>query len=107
LGFLNYSHSPHYHAEPARRPLYHNYILNGSLKAGYACDDRAGLLFINGAMRKSVSLDSTSNNYFVSLVDGKIKEELLPAEIIKAVAYIYALAPIAITFNLTRRQFYS
>lgn len=83
LGFLNYSHSPHYHAEPARRPLYHNYILNGSLKAGYACDDRAGLLFINGAMRKSVSLDSTSNNYFVSLVDGKIKEELLPAEIIK------------------------
>lgn len=83
LGFLNYSHSPHYHAEPARRPLYHNYILNGTLKAGYACDDRAGLLFINGIMKKSVSLDSTNNNYFVSLVDGKIKEELLPADIIK------------------------
>src|SRR4030095_4827909 len=29
LGFLNYSHSPHYHAEPARRPLYHNSILSG------------------------------------------------------------------------------
>ena len=83
LGFLNYSHSPHYHAEPARRPLYHNYIINGNLKAGYACDDRAGLLFINGVMKKSVSLDTTSNNYFVSLVGGKIKEELLPAEIIK------------------------
>ena len=83
LGFLNYSHSPHYHAEPARRPLYHNYILTGNLKPGYACDDRAGLLFVNGVMKKSVSLDSTSNNYFVSLVDGKIKEELLPAEIIK------------------------
>ena len=83
LGFLNYSHSPHYHAEPARRPLYHNSILSGSLKSGYACDDRAGLLFINGSMKKSVSLDSTNNNYFVSLVDGKIKEELLPAEILK------------------------
>jgi len=83
LGFLNYSHSPHYHAEPARRPLYHNYILNGTLKAGYACDDRAGLLFINGTMRKSVSLDTANNNYFVSRVEGKIKEELLPAEIIK------------------------
>ena len=82
LGILNYSHSPHYHAEAARRPLYHNYILKGILKPGYACDDRAGLLFINGTMRKSVSLDSTSNNYFVSLVDGKIKEDLLPAEII-------------------------
>ena len=83
LGFLNYSHSPHYHAEPGRRPLYHNSILSGSLKAGYACDDRAGLVFINGSMKRSVSLDSTSNNYFVSLVDGKIKEELLPAEILK------------------------
>jgi len=83
LGFLNYSHSPHYHAEPARRPLYHNYILSGTLKPGYACDDRAGLLFINGVMKRSVSLDANNNNYFVSLVDGKIKEELLPAEIIK------------------------
>ncbi|HEX6849676.1 MAG TPA: Type 1 glutamine amidotransferase-like domain-containing protein [Chitinophagaceae bacterium] len=83
LGFLNYSHSPHYHAEAARRPLYHNYILTGILKPGYACDDRAGLLFINGVMKRSVSLDSTNNNYFVSVVDGKIKEELLPAEIIK------------------------
>jgi len=83
LGFLNYSHSPHYHAEPARRPLYHNSILSGNLKSGYACDDRAGLFFVNGSMKKSVSLDSTNNNYFVSLVDGKIKEELLPAEILK------------------------
>jgi len=83
LGFLNYSHSPHYHAEPARRPLYHNSILSGNLKAGYACDDRAGLLFINGVMKKSVTLDTTNNNYFVSVVDGKIKEDLLPAEIIK------------------------
>lgn len=83
LGFLNYSHSPHYHAEAARRPLYHNAILKGDLKPGYACDDRAGLLFINGTMKKSVSLDTNNNNYFVSLVDGKIKEEILPAEIIK------------------------
>lgn len=83
LGFLNYSHSPHYHAEAARRPLYHNYVLSGTLKPGYACDDRAGLLFINGVMTRSVSLDANNNNYFVSVVDGKIKEDLLPAEIIK------------------------
>jgi dipeptidase E len=83
LGFLNYSHSPHYHAEAARRPLYHQLILEGKLKPGYACDDRAGLLFINGVMKKSVSLNAENNNYFVSLVDGKIKEELIPAEILK------------------------
>ncbi len=83
LGFLNYSHSPHYLREKARRPLYHELILSGKLKAGYACDDRAGLVFVNGVMKKSVSQDEENKNYFVSLKDGKINEELLPAEIIK------------------------
>jgi len=83
LGFLNYSHSAHYHGEPTRKPLYQNAILTGKLKPGYACDDRAGLLFINGVVKKSVSQNTDNNNYFVSVVDGKIKEELLPAEILK------------------------
>jgi dipeptidase E len=83
LGILNFSHSPHYHAEPARRPLYHQAILSGKLKPGYACDDQAGLLFINGEMKKSVSINAQNNNYFVSVEGGKIKEELLTAEIIK------------------------
>jgi peptidase E len=83
LGFLDFSHSPHYHAEPARRPLYHQLVLQGRLKAGYACDDRAGLLFINGKLSKSVTLSADNNNYFVQVVDGKIKEDLIPAEILK------------------------
>lgn len=83
LGFLNYSHSPHYHGEPTRRPLYTQAILDGKLKSGYACDDMAGLLFINGEMVKSVSINSDNNNYFVSVKGGKLLEEKLPAEIIK------------------------
>lgn len=83
LSFLNYSHSPHYHSEPTRQSLYQNAILTGKLKPGYACDDKAGLLFINGVVAKSVSQNVDNNNYFVSVVDGKIKEELLSAEIIK------------------------
>jgi peptidase E len=83
LGFLNYSHSPHYHGEPMRRPLYQQAILKGKLKPGYACDDLAGLLFVNGIVKKSVSLNTSNNNYFVSLKNGEINEELLPAEIIK------------------------
>ncbi len=83
LGFLNYSHSPHYLREAARRPLYHELILSGKLKAGYACDDRAGLVFINGEMKKSVSQDAENKNYFVSIKNGKIDEQLLPAEVIK------------------------
>lgn len=83
LGILNFSHSPHYLEESGRRPLYHQLILSGKLKAGYACDDRAGLLFVNGVMKKSVTQDENHRNYFVSIKDGKIDEQLLPAEIIK------------------------
>jgi dipeptidase E len=83
LGFLNYSHCPHYHSEPARRPLYQNAILTGKLKPGYACDDRAGLLFVNGVLRKAVSQNTSNNSYFISIADDKVKEELIPSEIIK------------------------
>jgi dipeptidase E len=83
LGFLDYSHSPHYNGEPARKPLYHKAILEGKLKPGYACDDRAALLFINGKMAKSLSLDAENHNYYVSVKNGKLVEEELPTEIIK------------------------
>jgi hypothetical protein len=47
------------------------------------CDDLACLLFINGTSKKSVSQNNGNNNYFVSVMNGKIDEELLPLEIIK------------------------
>lgn len=34
-------------------------------------------------MKKSVTMNADNKNYFVSLKEGKITEELLPAEIIK------------------------
>lgn len=83
LSFLNYSHSPHYLREAGRRPLYQQLIQHGTLKPGYACDDMAGLLFVNGVLRKSVTMNADNKNYFVSLKEGKIIEELLPAEILK------------------------
>ena len=83
LGFLDYSHSPHYNREPARRSLYRQAILEGKLKPGYACDDNAGLLFVNGKMVKSVSLNTNDNSYYVSVKNGTISEEKLPVEIIK------------------------
>lgn len=83
LGFLDYSHSPHYNGEPERKPLYHKAILEGNLKPGYACDDGAGLLFMNGEMVRSVTLHADHKNYFVSVKDGKIDEKILPAEILK------------------------
>ncbi len=83
LGFLDYSHSPHYLKELTRRPLYQKLILENKLKPGYACDDQAGLLFVNGKVSKSVTLNTENKNYFVSKKDGKINEEVIPAEIIE------------------------
>ncbi len=45
LGFLKGSHSPHYDAEPGRRPLYQKLIASGKMKPGYACDNNAGIYF--------------------------------------------------------------
>jgi dipeptidase E len=78
LGFIQYSHCPHYHSEPGRKPLYHQAILQGKLLPGYACDDRAGILFENGKYIKSVSANKDNNCYYVSVSEGKIKEEILP-----------------------------
>jgi peptidase E len=82
LGFLNYSHCPHYHSEPARKPLYWQAVLDGKLKEGYACDDSSALVFVNGLMKKSITFAKENNNYFISIANGEIKEEILPAEFI-------------------------
>src|SRR5580704_12103177 len=78
LGFIKSSHCPHYHSEPSRKPLYQEAILNGRLSPGYACDDKAGILFENEKYIKSVSINKENNCYYVSPADGKIKEEMLP-----------------------------
>jgi len=83
LGFIQTSHCPHYHSESTRRPLYQQAILTGKLAPGYACDDKAGILFENEKQVRSVAADETSHAYFVSVADGKIKEDVLPVELIK------------------------
>ena len=83
LGFIQTSHCPHYHSEPTRRPLYQQAILTGKLGPGYACDDRAGILFENEKLVRSVAADENSHAYFVSVADGKIKEDVLPIDLIK------------------------
>ncbi|GAB5550444.1 MAG: Type 1 glutamine amidotransferase-like domain-containing protein [Saprospiraceae bacterium] len=83
LGFLPFSHCPHYDSEEYRRPLYHKNIKNGIFKAGYAMDNNAGIIFKNGKPFKVVSTDEDHNSYFVSLKNGEIVEEKLEAVILK------------------------
>src|SRR5918993_3589905 len=72
LGFLKGSHSPHYDQEKDRRPLYHKLIASGEMKAGYACDNDAGIYFEDNEVKRVVSTRAEAKVYYVSLVGGKI-----------------------------------
>ena len=83
LGFLKGSHSPHYDAEPGRRPLYQRLILSGEMKPGYACDNNAGICFEDNEVRRVVSSRAGAKVYYVSVVDGRIDERVLEPETIE------------------------
>lgn len=82
LGFLPYSHCPHYD-NPDRRSLYLEAVESGFLEPGYACEDDAALLFTDGQLSESFSLDPGNHSYYVSVEEGKVTEKLLPATILK------------------------
>ena len=82
LGFLPGSHSPHYDAEPGRRPLYQKLIRSGQLKPGYACDNEAGLYFEGTEVKRVISIKDGAKCYYVSVVDGEVQERVLEPELI-------------------------
>lgn len=82
LGFLRGSHSPHYDAEAARRPTYHRLISSGELKPGYACDNDAGIYFVDNEVRRVVKTREAARVYYVTLANGAVVETELQAEMI-------------------------
>lgn len=82
LGFLRGSHSPHYDGEAVRRPTYHRLIRSGELKPGYACDNDAGIWFVDNEVRRVVKTREDARVYHVSLENGEIVERDLPGEMI-------------------------
>jgi peptidase E len=82
LGFLKGSHSPHYDAEPGRRPLYQKLIGSGQMKPGYACDNDAGIYFEDNTVRRVVATRAAAKVYYVSVQNGKVTERVLEPEII-------------------------
>lgn len=80
LGFLRGSHSPHYDAEAVRRPTYHRLIQSGELQPGYACDNDAGIYFVDNEVRRVVKTREEASVYFVTLENGEVVETELPGE---------------------------
>ena len=82
LGFLQGSHSPHYDAEPGRRPLYQKMISSGQMKPGYACDNDAGIYFEDNDVKRVVATRAGAKVYYVSVEGGKVVEKVMEPELI-------------------------
>lgn len=83
LGFLKGSHSPHYDAEPGRRPLYQKLVGSGEMKPGYACDNDAGIYFEDNEVKRVVSTRDAAKVYYVSRVNGQAVERVMEPERIR------------------------
>ena len=82
LAFLKGSHSPHYDAEPGRRPLYQKLIASGEMKPGYACDNDAGIYFEDNEVKRVVHTRAAAKVYYVSVDGGKVSERVMEPEMI-------------------------
>ena len=80
LGFLKGSHSPHYDAEPGRRPLYQKLIGSGQMKPGYACDNDAGIYFEDNTVTRVVSTRAAAKVYHVGVQGGQVVEKVMEPE---------------------------
>ena len=79
LGFLAGSFCPHYSSEPQRRPNYLGMVAEGTLPAGYACEDGTAVHFAGTELRTAVSVDGDATAFRVSRVGNGASEETLPA----------------------------
>jgi len=80
LGFLPGSCCPHYDGEAARRPTYHQLLLNGEITPGYAIDDGAALYFVNTDVHGVVASRRGATAYRVQMRNGAVHEEPLPVD---------------------------
>jgi peptidase E len=86
LGFLPYSNGVHYDAEELRRPLMHRLVGDGTLPAGYATDDGAGLVFRGTALAEVVADKEGAQGYELSrAADGTVVETPLPTRLLEDV----------------------
>lgn len=65
LGFVPFSNGVHYDSEEQRRPLLHQLVGDGTLPAGYATDNGAGVLYRGTEFVEAVAENDSAGAYFV------------------------------------------
>ena len=58
-------------------------ILSGEMKPGYACDNDAGIYFVDNEIERVVRTREDAKVYYVSAVAGSIVERELASEMIE------------------------
>jgi peptidase E len=66
LALVPYSNGVHYDSEPQRRPLFQSLIADGTLPAGYATDDGAGVLYHGTEFVEAVAERPDAAAYYVA-----------------------------------------
>jgi peptidase E len=69
LALVPFSNGVHYDSEPQRRPLFRRLIAEGTLPAGYATDDGAGVLYRGTDFVEAVSERDGAAAYFVDAAE--------------------------------------
>ncbi|MDQ2857368.1 MAG: peptidase E [Candidatus Eremiobacteraeota bacterium] len=82
LGFLAGSNCPHYDGEKDRRPSYRLLVGDGSLAAGLACDDGAGVHFVGETLHAVVTARPHAGVYRVERTDGNVRETPLSGRLL-------------------------
>jgi peptidase E len=65
LGFVPFANGVHHDAEPGRRPLFHSLVARGTLPAGYATDDGAGVRYAGTEFVEAVTETDGGAAYLV------------------------------------------
>ncbi len=81
LGFLPGSACPHYDGEALRRPVYRRLVAEG-FPGGYAADESAALVFVDGALAEVVASRPGVRAYRVTLENGEVREQPIPARLL-------------------------
>lgn len=81
LGFLPYSHCPHFDGEAQRRPLYHS-LIAGGFPAGYAIDDDAALLFEGTQQIDAVTARNGASAYWIERHGDQAREQALEMRVL-------------------------
>ncbi|MGN6608108.1 MAG: Type 1 glutamine amidotransferase-like domain-containing protein [Jatrophihabitans sp.] len=77
LGLLPFSNGVHYDSEEQRRPLFQRLIGDGTLPAGYATDDGAGVLYRGDRFAEAVAETPDAGAYVVTAGPGGAVETAL------------------------------